>query len=122
MKQKLRTILPIFAILMAATLPIAVAPQASAVDCAILPASWCGDKSEAGVTNLLKLGVNVLTAIVGIAAVAVFVYAGIMYASARDKADQVSRAKNMMTQAIIGIVLYGLMFFVIQWLLPGGIS
>jgi predicted metal-binding membrane protein len=100
------------------------------VNCAILPQSICdaattpadkGDVSRTGVFQLLVWAINILTAMVGIVAVGVLIYAGIMYASAGDNSQQVSSAKGMITNTVIGIVSFGLMYFVLNWLIPGGV-
>ena len=108
------------------------APVAAAdVTCSILPQSICdaatsqpgkgGDVSNTGVFMLLVWGINILTAGVGLVAVGVLVYAGIMYSSAGGSNEQVSKAKGMITNVVIGLVAYGLMYFALNWLIPGGV-
>lgn len=122
MKQKFQPILFATVALIALCSPLVVATPVFAADCAVLPADWChSGGSGDGIKNLLTLVINILTAGIGIVGVAVFVYAGIMYSSAGDKADQVSKAKNIMTQAVIGLILFAVMYLGIQWLIPGGI-
>lgn len=124
MKQKIRNTILATSVLALFVVPIVASPTVSALECSIIPKQFCvegGSGNDSGIMQLLKLGIMVLTGLVGVAAVAAVVYAGIMYASAGDKADQVSKAKNMITQTVIGIILYALMFFAIQWLVPGGI-
>ncbi len=104
---------------------------ADKVSCAILPQSICdaalstpgenGDVSKTGVFLLLVWAINILTAVLGVVAVGVLVYAGIMYASAGDNSQQVSSAKGMITNTVIGIIAYGLMYFALNWLIPGGV-
>jgi hypothetical protein len=76
---------------------------------------------DSGVFKLLIWVINILTAMVGIAAVGGLVYAGILYASARSGAEQVAKSKNIITDVVIGIVAYALMYLVINWLVPGGV-
>ena len=126
MKQKLQYTLLSLAALTTLIMPLAFAPPAAAVTCSVLPSSICStsdakDVNSSGIMTLLKWGIKILTGGIGIAAVAAFIYAGILYTSAGDNSTQVSNAKNIMTQTVIGLVVYGLMFFALQWLLPGGI-
>ena len=96
--------------------------------CAILPTNICGasttkgtDVTKTGVYLLLVWVLNIMTAGVGIAAVGALVYAGILYASAGGGSDQIVKAKKIITDTVIGIVAYALMFLVINWLVPGGV-
>jgi hypothetical protein len=58
---------------------------------------------------------------VGVAAVGGVIWAGIMYATAGDHADQVKKAKQVIVDVAIGIVAYGLMFIALNWIIPGGV-
>lgn len=76
---------------------------------------------DSGVWGLLMLALNIMTAGVGIAAVGGIVYGSLMYASARDSAEQAKKAIGIITNVVIGIVAYGLMFLILNFLIPGGI-
>ncbi len=109
-------------------LVFAPAPQANALTCAILPKSICdaadnksADTSKSGIFLLLTWVINILTAIIGIAAIGAIVYAGILYSSAGDDSGMVTKAKTIIRDTIIGIVAYGLMFLILNWLVPGGV-
>ncbi len=100
------------------------------LNCAILDQAICnaavdppkdGNVTNTGVFKLLVWVINILTAVVGVVAVGVLVYAGIMYASAGDNSQQVSSAKDMIKNTIIGIITYALMYFAVNWLIPGGV-
>lgn len=128
MKQKLRTLL-LLSPLMMGSLSIGVATQpAAALDCAILPKSICAQAEESndvkktGTMVLLVWVLNILTAGVGIAAVGTLVYAGVLYSSAGGSSEQVAKAKKLITDVVIGIVVFALMYFALQWLLPGAIG
>lgn len=118
-----------------------LAPQAMAAECKEDPAKGvfcCGDVQTSvltceGVNNestnaednaiwkILILILNILAVGVGIAAVGGIVYASILYTSARDNAAQTKQAKDIITNVIIGIVCYGLMYMGLNFLIPGGI-
>lgn len=106
-----------------------VVPSASSdgPQCALLPAVICthakdsADIHSTGVFLLLIWVLNIMTAGVGIAAVGALVYAGILYASAGGGSDQIVKSKKIITDTVIGIVAYALMYLVINWLVPGGV-
>lgn len=98
---------------------VAVSQPVQALECAVLDCS--GADKEDGIMNLLKWVLRILTGLVGIAAVGGVIWAGILYTSAGDKADQVKKAKTIIIDVVIGIVAYGLMFLALNWLVPGGV-
>lgn len=57
---------------------------------------------------------------IGILAVFFLVIAGIQYAAAQDNPQAVSSAKTRINNIVIGIVIYMVMFGLLQWLIPGG--
>lgn len=79
------------------------------------------DKSQNPIWSILIIVLNVLTGGVGIVAVGGLIYASILYASAGDNSQQVSQAKNLIRDIIIGLVAFGLMYALLQYLVPGGI-
>jgi hypothetical protein len=130
MKHTLLTRLTILAVLMMSVLALtpALTPRAAALECAILPKSICGaaetkstDVKKTGIFELLKWVLNIMTAGVGIAAVGALIYAGILYSSAGGGSDQIAKSKKIITDTVIGIVVFALMFLVINWLVPGGV-
>ena len=84
------------------------------VKTAILPSDW-------KIEDILNMVLVVVTTGVGIAAVGSIVFAGVLYITARDNAAQVSKAKTMITNTIIGIIAYILMWAFLEWIIPGGI-
>jgi len=85
----------------------------------------CGSKAEdedgAGIFCILNIVLEVLTYGVGIAATIGFVISGIQYATSRDDAGQLARAKNRMINIAIGLFLYATMWALLNFLLPGGL-
>ncbi|MBC7764470.1 hypothetical protein H7Y29_02020 [Microbacteriaceae bacterium] len=112
----------------ASTMIAQPAYAADALNCAILPQNIC-DAAKTGGTDTKKTAVfilliwvlNILTAGVGIAAVGALIYAGILYASAGGGSEQIVKSKKIITDTVIGIITYALMFLVINWLVPGGV-
>ena len=89
------------------------APTAEAKT-AILPSDW-------KIEDILNTILVVVTTGVGIAAVGSIVFAGILYITARDNAGQVSKAKTMIMNTVIGIIAYILMWAFLEWIIPGGV-
>ena len=84
------------------------------------------DQSQKGVENTGLWG-NLVGAIkflsigVGVAAVGGIVYAAILYTSAGGNAEQVKKAMGMITNTVIGVIAYALMFSLLNFLIPGGL-
>lgn len=76
---------------------------------------------DSAIWTLLLVILNIMTAGIGILAVGGIVYGSLLYASAGDKADQTKKAIEIITNVVIGIVAYGLMYLILNFLIPGGI-
>lgn len=93
-----------------------VRPQVVAeTSTSILPADWC-------VGMLLMLVLNVLVYGLGVAAVLGTIIAGVLYMTARDSEQQVMVAKRRLYEIIVGLVAWALMYGLLNWLIPGGLS
>lgn len=79
------------------------------------------DLENNGVWALLVIVLNILTAGVGIFAVAGIVYGAVLYTTAEDKADQVKKATDIITNVVIGLVAFALMWAGLNFIVPGGI-
>ncbi len=104
---------------------------AAALTCTVLPQSIC-DKAQSNKTNgntsdtsavlaLLQWVISILTAGVGVAAVGAFIFAGITYASADGSAEQVKKAKSIMQNTVIGLIVFAVMALALQFIIPGGV-
>ncbi|MFV0484977.1 MAG: hypothetical protein ACK5MU_01965 [Candidatus Saccharimonadales bacterium] len=92
-------------------------------DCtSILPDSWCNSENGDGVIEILNLILNIMTMGMGILATIGIVISGVQWLTARDKEDQIVKAKSRIFNIVIGIMVWGIMWLVLQWLLPGGIN
>jgi len=83
------------------------------------------DVGQAGVKNtglwsVLLLAVNVLTAGVGVVALAGIVYGSILYTSAGGNQEQVKKAMGIFTNVVIGIIAFAGMWALLTFLIPGG--
>ncbi len=76
---------------------------------------------ENGVWGILVIALNIMTAGVGILAVGGIVYGAILYSSAGDNASQTKQAIEIIRNVVIGVIAFGLMYLVLNFLIPGGI-
>lgn len=93
--------------------------SAQALDCGgvqttVIGGDVCGgtdinssDPSSNPMLSILKLVLQILTGIVGVAAVGGLIWAGIIYGTAGGDASQLKRSKTIITDTIIGVVCYG---------------
>lgn len=80
----------------------------------------CGNgKGLPILVKVLQFALSALTMIVGIAAVGGLAWAALMYARAGDNEGTTKEAKDLIRNVVIGIVLYGFMIAIIDWLVPG---
>ena len=124
-KQKLLYILVAIGIVSAGWLasPTAQAAKCAGVNTSIISCKDGDNKKveDSGVWALLLLTLNIMTAGIGILAVGGIVYGSVLYTSAGDKAEQTKKAIGIITNVVIGIIAYGLMYLVLNFLIPGGI-
>ena len=120
MKQKLTTCL--IALTSAVGALLLLSRSVYALDCAVLPSEICSkaEDSEA-IFALLNFFLTILVALVGIVAIGMFIWAGVLYASGDANSNRVAQAKTIMTNTTVGIIAFGLMYLALNWLIPGGI-
>lgn len=129
MMQKIISFITIFFIGVAAiaTVPVYTASAAAS-------GNTCGDTktqivacdsgTKTGVdaiNDLIKIAISVLSVMIGVVAVGGIAYAAIIYASARDNQNQISEARTLLRNIVIGVVLYVFTIAIINWLIPGGV-
>lgn len=78
------------------------------------------DGQGCGVNTVLNLIVDVLSIGIGITGVLGIIIVGIQYLTAGGNEQQTTAAKRRMSEIVVGIVLYALLYVFMQWLLPGG--
>ena len=91
-------------------------PSPGSCERAILTWIDCG---EAGVWQILQLVLDIMTAGVGILALIGLVISGMQWMTARDKEDQIIKAKSRIFNIVIGVLVWVLMWLVLNWLIPG---
>jgi hypothetical protein len=129
MKKKLLGLLGVLGVIGVVTTGV-VAPVYAADEPAtennctsILDPAWCNDESGegAGIWGIINLVITIMTYLVGILATISIIIAGIQYTTGGDSPAQLAAAKNRILQTVIGLIIYAVMWMVLQWLLPGGI-
>jgi hypothetical protein len=75
------------------------------------------DCSGSGVTDLIRSIINILSIIVGIAAVIVIIISGLKYITSSGDSGKVSSAKNTLIYALIGLVIAALAQFLVHFVL-----
>ncbi len=81
-----------------------------------------GDKVENNVIIVwLSMIIKFLTVGVGLAATGGVVYGGYLYMAAQGNSGKIQKAISTIFNAIIGVILYALLFAIINFLLPGGV-
>ena len=76
---------------------------------------------ETGVWGILILTINIMTGGVGVLALAGLIWGAVLYASAGGSPEQVKKARMVFTNVVIGVVAFGGMFVLLNFLVPGGV-
>ncbi|MCL1839680.1 pilin [Candidatus Saccharibacteria bacterium] len=105
-------------VVMAAVVSVVLTSPVSAADecVGILPSDWCG---ENGVWRILELILNIMTMGIGILALVGIVISGIQWMTARDKEEQIVKAKSRIFNIVIGLIVWALIWLILNWLIPG---
>lgn len=75
------------------------------------------DCSGSGVTNAVSVAVNILSLIVGIAAVVMIILGGLKYVTSGGDSNKVANAKGTITYALIGLVIAVLAQAIVHYVL-----
>jgi hypothetical protein len=65
----------------------------------------CGSSSNTGIDNIITWVVNILSVIVGVAAVIMIIIGGFKYVTSGGEASDTAEAKNTIIYALVGIVI-----------------
>lgn len=110
--------------------PVSATPSdPDKLNCSVLPQDICDAANDPGKNTikttgtwmLLRFALKILTALVGVVAVGALGWAGFLYATASNNANQVTKAKEMIRDVVIGLVAYAFMYVLLQFLIPGGV-
>lgn len=122
-KQTIQILSIVIGICAVFTGSIAFAAECGGVNTSVVScdASGGNDIAGSGLWAILLIAINILTAGVGVAAVAGIIYGSIMYATASGNPEQVKKAIEIIRNTVIGLVMYALMYAFLNYLIPGGI-
>jgi hypothetical protein len=84
-------------------------------------ANCCTETNCDLVTEYVNPTIDFLAAGVGIVVVVMMVIGGIQYITSQDDPQKVSQAKSRITNALFALLLFALMYSLLEWLVPGGI-
>lgn len=79
------------------------------------------DLEDSGIWHILQLTINILTAGVGVAAVGGVIYGSIIYMTASGSADKTKKGISIITNVVIGIACWALMYAALSYIIPGGV-
>lgn len=75
---------------------------------------------QSDIDEYLATGVNILSAVAGLAITGSIVVGGLQYASAGGNSAQVSSAKNRILVSVASLLMLGFGYAILQWIIPGG--
>ncbi len=101
--------------------PSALAASCGSVETSIIDCSSANDTTGSATVALLVTIIQILTGAIGIVAIGALVYAGSLYASASGSSSQVAKAKELIANTVIGLVLFAGMGLLLNYLIPGGL-
>jgi hypothetical protein len=73
------------------------------------------------IVEYLVTGINILSALAGMAIIASIMMAGYQYMTAKDNSGQVEAARKRILWAMIALGIFLFMYSVLNWLVPGGV-
>ncbi len=79
------------------------------------------DITKSGIWTVLVMAINILTVGVGIAAVAGILWGSFLFITAAGSPEQFKKARMVIFETVLGIVVYAVMYAFINYLIPGGL-
>jgi hypothetical protein len=99
--------------------PVGVGASAATDEaCKLDPNSaLCKDKSATAVPKFIKTLVNVLLYVLGAVSVVVIIFAGIFYATSGGDTALVTKAKNTLLYAVVGLIVAIMAYAIVNFVL-----
>lgn len=117
-------LVPVTAATLAFTPTVQAKSTCGTVDTAIINCTVDTSRDGAqgtAVWSLLLIAINILTAGIGVVALAGLVYGSILYTSAGGNPEQVKKARTIFTNVVIGVVAFAGMWALLNFIIPGGV-
>lgn len=122
--KKLKQLFMALALVVGVSAPIFVPTAVGAVNvdplgaaCAENPNSEVCKSSDDNISDIIITVVNVLLYIVGILSVIMIIIGGIMYAISAGDSGTVTRAKNTLLYAIVGLAVAFFAYAIVNWVI-----
>lgn len=84
----------------------------------------CAEESlekDCGIISVVLVSIRIFTAVFGVVVVIMIAIGGVQYATSRDNPQAVAAAKGRIFKAITALVLYLLIYAILEYLVPGGV-
>lgn len=78
-------------------------------------------KSDWQIEDILNLILRILTVGASILATGSIIFASFLYITAGGNSGQVQKAKTMIFNTVVGVIVYIFMWTILEWLIPGGV-
>lgn len=88
-----------------------------------IKAECSGDLSQdnCGITRYLAILINLLSGMVGVTVVCVLIVGGIQYSTSAGDPQAAAAARKRISNALLALVAFGMMYGFLQWIVPGGV-
>ncbi|MDO4781269.1 MAG: hypothetical protein Q4A34_02675 [Candidatus Saccharibacteria bacterium] len=119
--MKKRNIIYTVAIISGAMLmyaPAALAAKCGGAETAVIS---CSGEGQDAIFDILKQGIKIMTGIIGVVAVGVTAYGGVLYAQSGSSPEMMKKAKDMWINVVIGLIAYAFLVAITNFLIPGGV-
>ncbi len=73
------------------------------------------------IVRYLKIAINTLSALAGVAIIGSIIVGGIQYSTSADDPQAVAKAKGRIMNALIALLLFTFGYGILMWLIPGGL-
>lgn len=80
-----------------------------------------GNLKNTGLWSIVLIAIGILTAGIGVAALAGIVYGIVLYTISRGDPGGIKKALEVIRNVVIGVAAYALMWSALNWLIPGGV-
>lgn len=122
--MKKRNILISLAIILGSVFAVGLtSPSVLAAECGGAQTSVidCDAENQDAIFELIKIVIRIMTAVIGIVAVAAAIFGAILYGSAAGSPENVKKARTIWVNVIIGLILFAFMVGITNFLIPGGV-
>lgn len=118
--KKFKILIASFAIAMLGVFTLAPVASVGALDplgniCADNPDSEVCKSKDDSATNIIAIVINTMLFIIGLLAVVMIIVGGIFYTTSGGDSGKVSKAKNTITYAIVGLLVAFFAFAIVNW-------